>query len=391
MTQPVVRPDYAPGPPRRTRRRWLTAIALAATLGITALGSYEVGQKFAPANIWDPLWLRAYLGRPADQGVPGNGFWVAGYYVDYDAGSLEVVKTRSNHMDQVVVFGYGFDEQGNLQGKEQQIVRGLVGKSKRMILFGNLTDGGFNQETAHAILTNPAVQDRAVRNLIAKAQELEAGGVQIDFENIAGGDRDAYTAFLKRLKAELQPLGMTLSIAAAAKTSDTRTGWGGATDYAAIGQIVDQVYIMAYDEHWRGGEPGPVASLNWVERVVRYATGVIPAQKIVLGVPFYGYEWAVDTREGTANNRAYSFTRLDRRVAELGGAAKWDPVAGENVATYAVDGSQRIAWWPDERSLEAKLKLAYQYNLKGIALWRLGFEDDQWWNRLGAFRLEPMK
>lgn len=391
MSQPVVRPDFLPGRPRRVWPRLMIAAALIAALGATAFTAYEMGSRFAPASLLDPLWLRAYLDRPLDHGGPGNGFWVAGYYVDYDSGSLDVVKTRSAHMDQVVIFGYGFDAQGNLQGKEEQVVRGLVGQSKRIILFGNLTDGGFNEETAHAILTDKAVQDRAIKNLIAKAKGLDAGGVQIDFENIPGGDRDAYTAFLKRLKGELQPLGMTLSIAAAAKTNDTRTGWGGATDYAAIGQIVDQFYIMAYDEHWRGGEPGPVASLNWVEKVVRYAVGVMPSQKIVLGVPFYGYEWAADPKEGTANNKAYAFTRLNRRVEEYGGKVKWDPVVGENVATYKVNGSERIAWWPDQRSLDAKLKLAYQYNLKGLALWRLGFEDDEWWNAMGAFRLSPSK
>ena len=391
MTEPVVRPAHAPGPPRRVWPRWLAAAALVATLGIATLGGYSLGGRFAPASILDPLWLRAYLDRPLDHGGPGEGFWVAGYYVDYDSGSLEVVKTRSTHMDQVVVFGYGFDQQGNLQGREEQLVKGLVGQAKRIILFGNLTEGGFNQKTAHAILTDPAVQDRAVQNLISKAQDLGAGGVQIDFENIAIADRDAYTAFLKRLKGELAPLDMTLSIAAAAKTSDTRNGWGGATDYAAIGQIVDQFYIMAYDEHWRGGEPGPVASLNWTEKVIRYATGVMPSQKIVLGVPFYGYEWAVDTSQGTQNNQAYASARLDRRVAEKGATVKWDPVAGENVATYKVDGRDRVAWWPDARSLDAKLKLAYQYNLKGIALWRLGFEHDEWWDAMGAFRLSPAK
>lgn len=391
MTEPLVRPDFAPVQPRRRWPRWLAAAALIASLGVTALGGYTMGQRFAPANLWDPLWLRAYLDRPLDYGGPGNGFWVAGYYVDYDSGSLEVVKTRSTHMDQVVVFGYGFDKDGNLQGKEQQLVRGVIGRAKRIILFGNLTDGGFNKDTAHAILTDRAVQDRAVRNLIDKAKGLDAGGVQIDFENIPAGDRDAYTAFLKRLKEELAPLNMTLSIAAAAKTSDSRGGWGGATDYAAIGAIVDQFYIMAYDEHWRGGEPGPVASLNWTEKVVRYAISVMPSQKIVLGVPFYGYEWAVDTKEGTQNNKAYSAVRMARRVAERGGTAKWDPVAGENVATFKVDGSDRIAWWPDERSIEAKLKLAYQYNLRGIAPWRLGFENDEWWNDIGAFRLNPVK
>jgi spore germination protein YaaH len=364
---------------------------LLAGIVLGAAGGYKLAQHNSPAPLWDPLWLRAYLDRPLDHTVPSKGFWVSGYYVDYDYTSLDVVKTRSTHMDQVVVFGYGFDQQGNLQGRDDEVVKGLVERPKRVILFGNLTGGAFNQETAHAILTSPSVQDRAVMNIVDTVKRLDAGGVQIDFENMAGSDRAAYTAFLARLKAQLQPLNMTLSISAAAKTNDTKTGWGGATDYAAVGQIVDQIYIMAYDEHWRGGEPGPVASLNWTEQVIRYATGVIPAQKIVLGVPFYGYEWATDPKAGDSANQAFGSRRLAQRAAENGGNIKWDPVSGENVATYKVNGSDRVAWWPDERSLQAKLKLAYQYNVKGIALWRLGFEDDTWWNGLGAFRLNPIK
>ena len=58
---------------------------------------------------------------------------------------------------------------------------------------------------------------------------------------------------------------------------------------------------------------------------------------------------------------------------------------------FLTDEGERIAWYPDERSLDAKLRLAYQYNLKGVAVWRVGLEPDEWWHRLGAFRLNPEK
>ncbi len=378
-----------PERPRRRPNRWVAGVLLAASVALVA---FQAGQRFAPVNLWDPLWIRAYLDRPVDTGAPGNGFWLSGYMVDYDRSSLEVVKTRSNHMDQVVVFGYGFDRAGNVVGNDYEIMRGVIGKPKRILLFGNLTNGNFDKETAHAILTDRTVQDLAVKGMLERVAAMDAAGVQIDFENLAPGDRDAYTAFLRRLKDELAPKGLTLSIAAAAKTSDTRTGWGGATDYAAIGQIVDQFYIMAYDEHWSGGEPGPVASLPWVEKVVRYAISVMPSQKIVLGMPFYGYDWGVDPNADKSKNKAVGSARMAAKMAELGATVKWDPVAGENVASYKTpDGGERIAWWPDQRSVEAKMKLAYQYNLRGVAPWRLGFEADDWWDAMGAFRIQPSK
>jgi spore germination protein len=391
MTQPHKAPQSSQQRPGRRRPRWVAGLLLVASLTAVALGSFEAGKRFGPVGLFDPLLVRAYLDRPLDTSSPGNGFWISGYLVDYDQGSLDVVKTRANHMDQVVVFGYGFDRAGNVTGNDYEIMRGVTAKGKRILLFGNLTDGAFNQETASAILNDPAAQAKAIQGILERVQAMDAGGVQIDFENLAHGDREAYTAFLKRLKEELAPKGLSLSIAAAAKTSDTRTGWGGATDYAAIGQIVDQFYIMAYDEHWAGGEPGPVASLPWVEKVARYAISVMPSQKVVLGVPFYGYDWGVD-EDGEPQGKAYGSGRMARRMNEAGAAVKWDPVAGENVATYTTaEGEERIAWWPDERSMEAKLKLAYQYNLKGVAPWRLGFEPDEWWNAIGAFRVQPSK
>lgn len=366
----------------------MLALLLAA---LTGAAGFFLGRLTDPATAFDPIWLRAFLDRPLDTSPPGDGFWVTGYYVDYDHGSLEAVKLNASHMDQVIVFGYGFDLEGNATGKDQDVIRGVTGAHKRILLFGNMGDSGFDPDLAHAILTDPAVRERAIASMLAKAEGLGVAGIQVDFENILPEDRDAYTDFLRELKARLTPLGLTLSVAAAAKTSDTATGWGGATDYAAIGQIVDYFYIMAYDEHWLGGEPGPVASLGWVERVIRYATGVMPSQKILLGMPAYGYEWSVEPDMGTETNAAYGPNRMARRMEEYGAQVQWDPVAGENKAAFVTEEGERVAWYPDERSMEAKLRLAYQYNLKGIAMWRVGLEPDEWWHRLGAFRLNPEK
>ena len=391
MSQPLEAPRRLHEHARRPWTTWILALLLATFVPSAAFGGYQMGKRATGADLWDPIWLRAYQDRPMDTSAPGDGFWISGYYVDYDRSSLEMVKMSANHMDQVVIFGYGFDREGNLQGKDQQVIKAVTGSQKRVLLFGNLTHGAFDKQTAHAILTDPVIQDRAIQNILRKSTELEVAGVQIDFEDILLDDRDAYTAFLKRLRDELHPRGMHLSIAAAAKTRDTRTGWGGATDYAAIGQIVDYFYIMAYDEHWRGGEPGPVASLTWTEQVVRYATGVMPAQKIILGLPFYGYDWTAEPGGDKSKNKAFGANRMASRMEQLGAKVRWDPVAAENVATFRTADGERIAWYPDHRSVEAKLKLAYQYNLKGIAPWRLGFEPDAWWHDLGAFRAKPVK
>jgi spore germination protein len=389
MGEPVIRPQVLPSQPRRTSR-WLAAFVIICLTLLAVTTGWWLGRQAGIADPWETVWLRAYLDRPLDQAAPSTGFWVAGYYVDYDRASFEMVKTRANHMDQVVIFGWGFDAKGDLIGQDQNLVKGLTGVQKRVLLFANLNQAGFSRAVAQAILNDPQVQARAIDAMLAKATQFGVAGIQIDFEDIAPADRQAYTNFLKRVKEKTQPKGLTLSAAVPAKTGDTRTGWGGAFDYPAIGQIVDYLYIMAYDEHWSGGPPGPVASLNWTEKVVRYAAGVIPTQKIVLGIPFYGYDWPVNGQAG-AKARAFGSGRMTSRMAESSASVKWDPVAAENVATYKAAEGDRVVWFPDQRSLDAKLRVAYQYNLKGIAIWRLGFEPDDWWDQLGGFRAKPVK
>lgn len=384
-------PHGAPSVPRRPRRRFPLLLVIILLLAV-GLGGFAAGRRSAPATPGGRLlWLRSYLNLPADRTAPADGFWVAGYWLGDDSGSLQTAQAQVGRMDQLVLFGYGFDKEGNVTGADQELLRGITGRAKRVILFGNMGPSGFDKNVAHAILTNSSAQERAIRGILSKAQQLDAGGVQIDFEMIPDADRDAYTAFLGRLKDELRPHGQTLSVAVAAKTYDARDGWGGATDYAAVGRVVDYVYLMAYDEHWQGGEPGPVASLGWVERVVRYAIGVIPSQKVVLGLPLYGYEWSAEPGAGAATNKAYGPGRMERRTAQYGGQAQWSAEAGEVKAVFQTEDGQRVAWYPDRRSLEAKLRLAYQYNLKGVAFWRLGLEPDEWWEPIGAFRQNPAK
>lgn len=120
-----------------------------------------------------------------------------------------------------------------------------------------------------------------MRDIVAACREFD--GVQIDFETIRPQDRLAYLAFLTELKASLGP-GKILSVAVLARTRKLDDAF----DYAAIGGIADKVLVMAYDEHWRTGSPGPIASLDWCRQACRFARQNVPAEKLVMGLPLYG-------------------------------------------------------------------------------------------------------
>lgn len=372
-------PRPAPGRARPRRgSRLLAALLILIGLSAAAVGGFYVGVASHEVPIWDPLWMRAYLGQPLDTSLPQAGPWVAGYYVDYDQASLRTLEIRAPHLDQVISFSYNVLADGRITGRDPEILRGITSPGKLVLLFLN---DKFSPQVANDLLQSPEARQNAIAGILAKVERFDAAGVQIDFEGVPPARRADLTAFIAELAAALGPRGRTLSMAVPAKTHDNpNNSWNGAFDYEALARHLDYLYIMAYDEHWRGGEPGPVASLPWVEQVVRYAISVMPTSKVLLGVPGYGYDWGPD------GGRAFGSKYMVQRLARLGAESQWDPIMGEVVARYTQDGQTHVVWYPDERSLAAKLRLARLYNLKGIALWRLGFESDEAWIQMGAFR-----
>src|SRR5581483_195793 len=121
-------------------------------------------------------------------------------------------------------------------------------------------------------------------------------GIDIDYEAVPAASRDDFTAFLTTLAEKLHAAGKLLSVTVHAKTSDRPTWAGpGAEDWPAIGRVADTVKIMCYDYSWKGSPPGPIAPLDWIDAVATYAQSAIPNDKIMIGLPWYGYNWSASS------------------------------------------------------------------------------------------------
>jgi spore germination protein YaaH len=206
--------------------------------------------------------------------------------------------------------------------------------------------------------------------------------VNIDLERVPPADRRALTSFATDLGAALWERRKTLTIAVPGKTGDDLTDpSSGAFDLAALAAITDLLIIMAYDEHWDTGKPGPVASLPWVEAVVRYTLTQVRPEKVLLGVPFYGYEWP-----GRGPGVGISMREAVRRSQQAGVPILWDERA--KVPYFRV--GDRIVYFEDARSLAFKLSVGERARLAGIAAWRLGHELPDVWEAISrAVPLRP--
>jgi spore germination protein YaaH len=192
-------------------------------------------------------------------------------------------------------------------------------------------------------------------------------------------DRDLYTGFLRELRDRLQPLGRTLTVAVPAKTSED-IPWLRGYDFGGIGSVVDFMFIMAYDFHHAGSEPGPVASLPDVRRTIEFAIKYVPRRKIILGVPLYGYEWVIPYRPGSVAP-AISNQRAIETAMRFQSPIQYSTELESPFFRYTDQGGiSHEVWFEDVRSMAAKMILVREYGLDGIGAWQisLGFTPGTW-------------
>ena len=114
-----------------------------------------------------------------------------------------------------------------------------------------------------------------------------------------------------------------------------------------------------------------VAPLNMVRRVVEYALTEIPAEKILMGIPNYGYDWPLPYVRGTTAATVIGNVEAVRIAAENGAVIQFDEIAQSPFFTYRKDGILHEVWFEDVRSIEAKLQLAQEKGLMGVGYWNL--------------------
>lgn len=325
---------------------------------------------------WVAKWMVKTKGITSSR---NTGKVIAGYYVENYSNDPVGYNSLSKHLGAVnmlIPFSYKVDQYGTISGKHISKPISLVRSAGGQVLalVNNINGSNFNSNTIHRMLNSSSARSRAVSGISRLLIENGYQGVNIDFENVPARDRTYLTAFFKELAAVLRPKGLLVTASVPAKTyNDTRSAHSGAYDYAAIAPYVDQLMIMAYDEHYAGGSAGPVASYPWVEKVIQYARKYYPSNKIVLGIAGYGYDWT--NRSGKAKN----YTAIQNLISKYKVAPKWHSTYKVPYFTYKSWGITHQVWYENSHSTATKMTLVKKYNLRGVALWRLGYEDPNIW------------
>lgn len=292
---------------------------------------------------------------------------VAGWipYWDYTR-AFSVIQNNADVFDEMNPYWYDLTSSGQLaslaNAENATLISYAQNNGKKLLpLISNEFDGNL----VSAVINNSNAVQTHINDIINKVTTLGYSGIEIDYENLLGTDRTAYTTFVQNLATALHAKGKTLTVVLPAKTSASQYP---AFDYIALGRAVDICKIMAYDYSWFGSAPGSIAPYTWVDKVLGYSVTAIPPSKLMLGVPAYGYDWV-----GNQGN-AVLYTQAIANAETYGAVINEDILNGPHY-TYSLNGVTHTVWFENTGSVSTFFDLANKYKLNGVAIWRLGGED----------------
>ncbi|HEY7061190.1 MAG TPA: glycosyl hydrolase family 18 protein [Chloroflexota bacterium] len=344
---------------------------------------------------------------------------VLGYYAPGDPTSWASLQENASAIDAIAGHWISIDACGNLASRDDQTLKQFAQANNIQVFPSLLTLSGWLN---HQLLSDETVTANSIQQIVHYVTAEGYDGFDLDFEGVEAADRAAYTAYVAALGAALHEHGKALALALAAKTRDATTGWAGAYDYAALGHYADLITLMAYDYHGAWGGPGPVAPADWVDQVLAFATSQLPAEKVLLGIAFYGYDW--NTTSGGTRSLSYSQAarladryqvpialdaatqsatfRFEAPASDPGPGTLPVPPLEHLVTTRAAPPCPAVSptaaprptaqpppassatqehevWLEESASAAARLALADRYGVGGVATWRLGLEDPRVW------------
>jgi len=280
-------------------------------------------------------------------------------------------------MSELGIFSYGFTPQGDLipvpTGDEKLLKAARdFGVDPVFVLTPREGMDAFNNELVHIISQSGAPRDRLIQNITETVSRKGYKGVDVDFEFIRKEDGPGFVEFVRQLTGQMHALNVPVSVALAPKTSDDQRGllYEG-VDYAALGAAADSVLLMTYEWGYTYGPPMAVAPLPNVQRVLDYGLSRIPAQKIKLGIPNYGYDWPLPFVSGETKATTVGNEEAVRIAWEKGAVIRYDEQAQSPWFSYGEGGQEHVVWFEDVRSIRAKLNLVLEKGLMGAGYWNL--------------------
>lgn len=314
----------------------------------------------APARYIDTVVTRKVFGY--------HPYWAPAGYETYDYTLLTHVAYFSAEADPAT---------GKIATAHDWNTTGLIAAGRAGGVKPILTSTNIGAAENAALLGDPAKCATLIQALANLAAERDAAGINIDFEQVPAAQRAAFSAFLTDLRRGTRARIPEAEISAVLPAID----WQKAYDPIALAAACDYLIVMGYDYHWRSSQnAGPVAplegALSVFESVQKWLQTGVPAEKLLLGVPYYGYDWPVhnNTPRSATNGAGDTVAYTIAKAAAIEHGRNWDAASSSPWYAYSTSSGWRQVWYEDAESLAAKYNFVNAAGLGGVGLWALSYD-----------------
>ena len=326
-------------------------------------------------NVYPGQTLNISYETPPLGKIASNGY-------AYTTIDRDVLRRTLPYLTYLSVFSYGIDGTGQLiapdGGEEEMIALAReYGTVPLLVLTSLGEDGKFSSATVERVLSDPALAARVTDEIVRAVTGKGYGGVDVDFEYIPPEYASAYADLIVGMTEALggdYPVFVSL----APKTSADQPGllYEGHS-YPLLADAADRALLMTYEWGYTYGPPLPVSPINQVRRVVDYAVSEAEPSKFFLGVPNYGYDWALPYVRGESKAQSLGNVAAVALAKKRGAEIKYDEAAASPFFTYYdrpetySDAVGHVVWFENARSADAMLRLVNEYGLYGAGVWNL--------------------
>lgn len=222
------------------------------------------------------------------------------------------------------------------------------------------------------LMSSTAAREKMIDSLMQDAREYGFDGINLDFEGLRSEAGPHYVQFIRELSIACRKEGIVLSIDNYVPSAYTEF-----YNRREQGIVADYVIIMGYDEHYAGGEAGPVSSISFVDNGIKDTLEVVPKEKVINAIPFYTRLWTTDGESQTS--QVFDMEEEEVWISENQLEPEWREDLGLYYAQRQGENGLEQLWMEEERSIGEKMDLIRQYELAGVACWKLGFEKPEIW------------
>jgi cellulose synthase/poly-beta-1,6-N-acetylglucosamine synthase-like glycosyltransferase/peptidoglycan/xylan/chitin deacetylase (PgdA/CDA1 family) len=222
------------------------------------------------------------------------------------------------------------------------------------------------------LLASPEARGRLISDVTQYAVAAKQAGIVVDFEEVPDASQENFQKFIGQFAPSLHAVGLKLMIALPARDDSY--------DYKFFGKETDAIILMNYDQHWLTSPPGPIAAQDWFEENLRQVLEVVPAQKIVMGIANYSYDWTETSKKEKPHAEEFSIQEALLHAYESESEVEFDAATLNPHYSYSDEQNHtHQVWLLDAVTAYNELRASERLGVQGTALWRLGSSDSSLW------------